>query len=393
MNYLRQTLFFVVLYCSFFTAAAQTPVTGNTNVAEKEKPARLIRLAESHRINENYKAGISEAQQAAAIALKLKDFSTATKAYVILANIYAATKEFTQLKKVSDSAMLAAQQAHSPAVMAYGYYAQAYLYNNIDNAELTLKYSQMGLKELKKVPDHYLQAKIYYLLYALNTRWDNIPKVNLYARQATENALFTTDYNLLGNCYTALSVAADYNYGITKSTAQRDSILYYLKKVEEIYQQHPKEIAPRTYGIACINIAFYYLKNFSEGDKEAKANAIQYANTAQTVMKDAPNGEEIMASGLGILSEYALREKNFPMAEAYLMQAYSLMQSEEHPYYYTLVNVVRSLSQLYEQMENYPMALKFQKKIAEYNSKIFDQKQALNVQKLEIQYESEKKKQ
>ncbi|MGY0037771.1 hypothetical protein [Pedobacter sp. NJ-S-72] len=162
--------------------------------------------------------------------------------------------------------------------------------------------------------------------------------------------------------------------------------------MEEIYQQHPKEIAPKTYGIACINIASYYLKNFEETDKDAKANAIQYANIAQIVMKGAVNGEEIIASGLGVLSEYAMREKNFPLAESYLLQAYTMMQTEEKPYYYTLVNVVRSLAQFYEQMENYPMALKFQKKLTEYNAKLFDQKRALNVQKLEIQYEVKKKK-
>jgi DNA-binding CsgD family transcriptional regulator len=37
------------------------------------------------------------------------------------------------------------------------------------------------------------------------------------------------------------------------------------------------------------------------------------------------------------------------------------------------------------------MALKFQKKVTEYSAKLFDQKQALNAQKLEIQYEAEKK--
>nr|WP_294869776.1 hypothetical protein [uncultured Pedobacter sp.] len=377
MNYLRQVLFFAFACSLSYTTKAQ--------------PALFTRLAESHRINENYKAGIAEGRHAVSAALKLKDFTEATKAYVVLANIYANMQEFSLLKKASDSAVLTAQQVRSPIAKAYGYYAQAFLYKTIDNAELSMKYGQMALKELGKTPDHYIKAKIYYLLYALNTRWDNVPNINRYARLATENAMLTKDYNLLGNCYTALSISADYNYNASKSTAQRDSILYFLKRVEELYQQHPKEIAPKTYGIACINIADYYLKNFAEADNEAKASAIQYANKAQEVMKDAPNGEEIIASGLGILSEFARREKNYPMAETYLMQAYSMMQAQEIPYYYTLVNVVRSLSLLYEQMGNDAMALKFQKKVTEYNGKLFDQKQALNAQKLEIQYEAEKK--
>lgn len=377
MNYLRQVLFIAFTCLLSYTTVAQ--------------PALHTRLAESYRINENYKAGIAEGKQAVDAALKLKDFTEATKAYVVLANIYANMQEFSLLKKASDSAMFSAQQANSPIAKVYGYYALAFLYKTIDNAELSMKYGQMALKESGKTPDHYILAKIYYLLYALNTRWDNVPNINRYARLATENALLTNDYNLLGNCYTALSISADYNYNASKNTAQRDSILYFLKKVEEIYLQHPKEVAPKTYGIACINIADYYLKNFPEPDKNARASAIQYANKAQEMMKDAVNGEEIIASGLGILSEYAIREKNFPMAESYLMQAYSMMQAQEIPYYYTLVNVVRSLSQLYEQTGNDAMALKFQKKVTEYSAKLFDQKQALNAQKLEIQYETEKK--
>ncbi|MEJ2903611.1 helix-turn-helix transcriptional regulator [Pedobacter panaciterrae] len=378
MNYLRHLLFFVAAGLSSYTAIAQTP-------------AQLIHSAESLRINENYKAGLVQGRLAVNTALKLKDFTTATRGYVVLANIYANMQEFPLLKKMSDSAMVTAKQAHGSSAIAYGYYAQAFLYKSIDNAELSMKYGQMALKELAKTPDHYILAKIYYLLYALNTRWNNVPNINRYARLATENALLTQDYNLLGNCYTALSISADYNYNASKSIGQRDSILFFLKKVEEIYEQHPKEIAAKTYGIACINIADYYLKNFAETDKDAKASAIQYANKAQEVMKDAPNGEEIIASGLGILSEYAMREKNFPMAESYLMQAYSMMQAQEIPYYYTLVNVVSSLSRLYEQTGNDSMALKFQKKVTEYNGKLFDQKQALNAQKLEIQYEAEKK--
>jgi DNA-binding CsgD family transcriptional regulator len=391
MNYLKQILFFIVACLSFYSTVAQIPGKGYQDGTGKENPARLIRLAEWHRINENYKSGIAEAKQAASIALKLRDFTVATKAYVVLAVIYANQQQFSLLKRTVDSALLTAQQAHTPIAMAYAYYGQASFYKNIDNAELAVKYGQMGLKELKNTSDHYISAKINYLLYAINSNWDNVASVNRYARQATENALLSTDYNLLGNCYTALSVAADYNYNATKSTAQRDSILYFLKKVEEIYQQHPKEIAPKTYGIACINISSYYLKNFPETDKNARSSAIQYANIAQTVMKDAVNGEEIIASALGVLSEYAMREKKFPLAESYLLQAYTMMQTEEKPYYYTLVNVVRSLAQFYEQMENYPMALKFQKRLTEYNAKLFDQKRALNVQKLEIQYESEKK--
>ncbi|MGY0037770.1 hypothetical protein [Pedobacter sp. NJ-S-72] len=159
MNYLKQILFCIVACFSFYVTVAQTHGNGHQDGAGKEKSARLIRLAEWYRINENYKSGITSAQEAATIALKLRDFTTATKAYVVLAVIYANQQRLSLLKKTVDSASLTAQRAHSPVAMAYGYYAQASFYKNIDNPELAVKYGQMGLKELKNTSDHYISAK------------------------------------------------------------------------------------------------------------------------------------------------------------------------------------------------------------------------------------------
>ena len=87
------------------------------------------------------------------------------------------------------------------------------------------------LKLLEKTADPYLAGKTYYLLYTLNTHWDDVKNVNKYARAATENALKTNDYNLLSNCYIALSVAAGYNYASNRSDLSRDSIIYYLNNI------------------------------------------------------------------------------------------------------------------------------------------------------------------
>jgi hypothetical protein len=361
------------------------------SIATAQTSSLLTRQAETWRTSENYQDAIVSAQQSAEIALRLNDFTEATKALTVLTNVYANTKQFALLKQYADSTLFIAQKAHNPIAMTYAWYTQALLYNAIDNTESVTKYAQLALREPGLQPDHYISAKIYYLLYALNTRWNNVRNVNLYARIATENALLAGDYNLLSNCYTALSTASDYNYNISKKTEQRDSIVYYLRKVEDLYQQHPKDVARKTYAIACINTADYYMKYFPETDEKAKVNAIQYANMAQTALKDAHAGQEIIASSLGILAEYAKREKNFSLAETHLLEAYNIMNAQENPYYYTLVNVVSSLASLYEHNGNYPSALAFQKKVTEYNNKLFDQKQVLNAQKLEIQYETEKK--
>ncbi len=390
---LKNLIFLTGIFFCCFKAGAQTMLdsTALGNLSEKDKPALLIQLAERSRINGDYVGAIAKAQQGAALALKFKNFIESTKAYTVKVSVYSTTKQFILAKKASDSTLSLAQQSRKPIALAYAYYAQALFYNAIDNSEQITKYCQLALKSLGKESDPYLSARIYYQLYMLNSRRDDVKNVNKYAIAATENALKTTDYNLLSNCYIALSVAADYNYAGTKKEVFRDSVIYYLNKAQNLYQQYPKYVARKTYSIACINSADYYLRYFPDTDQQAKANAIRYASMANEVMKGAINGEEIRASSLGILSEYARRDKNFIMAEAYLQEAYSVMVSKKVPYYYTLINVVTALSNFYEQRGNYEKALEFQKKTTEYSNKLFDEKKTLNAQKLEVQYEAEKK--
>ncbi|MGN7986625.1 helix-turn-helix transcriptional regulator [Pedobacter sp. 22226] len=389
----KKILLLAGIFSGCFAAGAQTLLdsTALDNLSEKDKPALLTQLAERSRINGDYKAGIAKAGKSVALALKFKNYTEATKAYTVKVAIYTTTKEFMLSKKASDTTLSIAQQSRKPIALAYAYYAQALFYNAIDNSEQITRYCQLALKSLGETSDPYLSAKIYYQLYMLNSRRDDVKNVNKYAIAATENALKTTDYNLLSNCYTALSVAADYNYASTKNEALRDSIIYYLNKAQNLYLQYPNYVARKTYAISCINSADYYLRYFSDTDQTAKANAIRYASMANEVMKGAINGEEVRASSLGILSEYAKRDKNFVMADAYLQEAYSVLINKKVPYYYTLINVVTALSNFYEQRGNYEKALDFQKKATAFNNKYFDEKRTLNAQKLEVQYEAEKK--
>jgi len=99
----------------------------------------------------------------------------------------------------------------------------------------------------------------------------------------------------------------------------------------------------------------------------------------------------VESSSLGILSEYASRAGDKAQTESYLLEAYRVMKAQQPPYYYTLTNVVGALSAFYQQQGDYKKALEFQKEVTEYSNKNFKQKQAVNAEKLEIQYEMEKK--
>jgi hypothetical protein len=367
-------------------------VIDNHQLSDGEKPTLLNQLAEIYRINKNYKAAEARARQSASIALQQQNFTDASKAYTLLVDIRINSQQYEHLNQVSDSALALAKKANNPVAMAYGYYAQVLLFKMLDNGEEVVRFCNHGLKALEKVDDPFIAAKLYYRLYAVYSGWNNVARVNNYARKATENALRTKDYNLISNSYMALSIAHEYNFNAAKEPAQLDSTFYYLNRVEALYQQYPGQVANVTYAIACINLANCYLKYYPEKDMAAEAKGIQYAHTAGELLKRVTSGEEIAASSLGILSEYAGRKGNAAQQEAYLLEAYSTMKTQQPPvYYHTMINIVQALAFFYEHKGNSQKALDFQKKVSEYTSKNFDQKQALNAQKLEIQYETEKR--
>jgi len=368
-----------------------TAVLKNPSLIEKEKPVLLNQLAEIYRTNKNYGLAESKANESARIALQNKDYTEAVKAYTLLVNIKTSTGQLSSAKRTSDSTLVLAKKAKDPVAMAYAYYAQVLVYKILGDAQNVVKFCGLALKQLEKKSDPYIASKIYYRLYAVYSGWNNEAKANLYASKATESVLLTTDYNHLSNCYTALSVAHEYNYNTSKNKAELDSILFYLKKSEMLYHQYPGHVANHTYAIACIDIASFYLRYFSPADLQAKSQAMHYANTAISVLKGVDNSQEILASGLGILSEYAKRDADYGQQEAYLLQAYEIIKTGKPIYYYTMLNVVQALADFYEKRGDLKKAIDFQKEITTYTLKNFNEKQALNAQKLEIQYETEKK--
>lgn len=362
----------------------------SADLNEREKPALLNQLAEAYRVNKSYKMAMAAARQSIGIALRNKDYTEANKAFVVLINSKILLQDFVQLKQLTDTTLTLAKQTKDPVAQAYAAYAQVLLYKALDNKENLVKFCQLGLKELEKKTDHYLAAKIYYQLYALNANWDNAAKVFEYAKLATEHAHLANDFTLLSNCYNAMSTAHEYRYNARHEQKELDSSLFYLQKAEGLYGPHGL-VNNLAYAISCINLANMYFRYFPPSDSKAKNLAIGYAKRAREVLNNWPDSQEVLASSLGILSEYAKRDGNEKLVEQYLLEAYRIIQTGKPPLYYNLINIGQALTNLYRQKGNYEKALQFQEEVNAYTVKNFDQQKALQVQKLEIQYETEKK--
>src|SRR5690606_11606703 len=106
------------------------------------------------------------------------------------------------------------------------------------------------------------------------------------------------------------------------------------------------------------------------------------------------NGEasaEMWINVFGIRSDFAKLEGNLTLAEQYLLQGLSRLMTDsgDHSKLQQMVN--ENLSNIALQKNDLRAALNYQRRADELLRKSFDEQQLLNTQKLEIQYETEKK--
>lgn len=353
---------------------------------------QLLATAEAHRVQGDIVPGLQNIRRAATIGQQQKDWQGLSYVYAALSRTYIYTDSILPASRAADSASLYASQTDNNQAKAAAYMAQSYLHSNIDEDEKAIGEAHKGLQLLEKNNDPQIATLLHYIVYGVYSGWDNVPKLAESAKLALQNAYETNDKNLLTNCYIAVSVAHQYDYEATKNISARDSMLYYLQKVLATENEFPQLVGRQTYSIACINIADYYYKYFPQNDRAARDSAFYYLNLAKEATASIKNSNgSLQGNVYGILSEYALRDGNAPLAEVYLLQAVEIMKKVEHPYYYTLTSLYTSLSNLYEKQLDFKNALKYQKEAEQARQKLFDEQQILNTQKLEIQYETEKR--
>ena len=311
--------------------------------------------------------------------------------YAQLSRAFVYTDSFLLAKKASDSAMLAAELSADNIAKARALMSKSYLSNNLSERERAIDEAQQGLRLLQKKNEPFTATILYYIIYGAYSDWNNTEKMNEYARLTLQNAGQTGDKNLLLNALNAVSVGFEYRFFADSNKVHLDSMLHYLKEAVALYKLFPGKVSEQNYSRACLNTANYYFKYFSPGDKRARDSALHYTMMAKNAVANVQNNQAVLANVFGLLSEYAKRDGKSGLTEAYLLQALQILQTEKAPYYYSHANVLQSLATFYEEQLDLKNALFYHKKLDEVNQKLFDQQQILNTQKLEVQYETEKK--
>lgn len=295
--------------------------------------------------------------------------------------------------KYVDLSLEQASKSISPVSKAMALRARAYLNSYLNLPDLVIKDSKDALKLLEELPQEYeLKYFLNYLIYAIYSGWGDNDKMEDYIRACEDNARQSKNKNHLANVHIGYASVYLGRYRKTHIQSDLDSNYRHLEASYKLFEGYPSQVSSNTVVVACINLANYLLE-FSEAPiAERKAAAYKYLDTAEEELKNGRARFSRWINVYGIKSDFALREGNIPLAEQYLIQAINKLDSRRDNSLLQLeYNLYNHLSKLSEKKNDIQSALNYQRTAENILKKNFDHLQISNAQKLEVQYETEKK--
>ena len=394
MKYMMTTLALLVLLLG--NAPAQNPYIDSLKkeLGSRQTPDLYFKLAEAYRYNNDYEAAAATARTYAAMAERIKNSLEKTKAYGLMTHIQLNKGDYKLAQQYLDSAEMTAAASAKPLVKDYALLAKAVFYYNIDKDDVLVTLCQQILKDVEpENRDPFLLAKCYYYLYAVYTVYNDFSKSLYYAGKAAEFSAAIGDQNLLSSAYSALAVVYPYRYDKEHRQADLDSTMYYSRAAGDLFFQYPGKVAYHTYALARMNLSSYYLKYYSPNDPVVRQTITDTIGAVLRLAegKGLADNQDIIASCYGILGSLARNAGDFNQAERYYLQARLTLDTANRSFYHTRNSLLSDMAAMYAAQGDYKKAYELEKELLNNNAKLFDEDQALMVNKLEAQYQAEKK--
>ncbi len=313
--------------------------------------------------------------------------------YGQLSSIFLSKDSLQQGKKYHDLSVAQRSSALTPEALAATYRSSAYLKSFLNLSDEVVKEANEGLNILQQVPEAYsLKYALYYLLYSTYSGWNDSEKMEDNIRKCELNANLGKNYNQQSNVQIGYSSLYLARYRKHKKIADLDSSYHHLLQSYNINELHPDQVSGNTKVVTAVNLANYYLE-FAEGPVLVrKKKAYGYLAKAEEELKNNNGQFGRWVNIYGIKSSFAQLEGNIPLAEQYLIAASTLLNDRKDNSLLKLeYKLYQELSSLSEKKNDLASALAYHKKAEMVLKQNFDQVQLFNTQKLDIQYETERK--
>ncbi len=312
--------------------------------------------------------------------------------YAYQSGLYSSIDSLLNGKRLLDLSLENAEKSDKNTSKAVAYRAKAFLNNILNIPDAVVEDALTGLRYLDGSDEDPVTAYyLNYLLYSTYSKWNDEEKMEKYIRICEEYAIKADNPNLQANVSNGISSMYLARYRKTRQVAALDSSFFYLGKAFALQQAHPGKVSGNTAVITCINLANYYLDFSPEEAAVRKQHAFEYLELAEERLRSQEASAEKWINVFGIRSGFAKQDGNLPLAEQYLLQGLSQLMGDQGNYFRLEYLVNKDLADIAQKKNDIKSALDYQQRAEGLLRKSFDEQQLLNAQKLEIQYETEKK--
>lgn len=312
--------------------------------------------------------------------------------YAYKSSFYTDLDSLVLAKRLSDRSLEYAEASKSNLALAAAYRSKAFLSNIMNMPDAVVDDALTGLRYVEN-NDEDPEMKYYlnYLLYGAYSKWDDGEKMEKYIRKAWDFAIKTENVNLQVNAINGISSMYLTRYKKEQQKSLLDSSYHYLNQSFALLKDHPKKIGGNTYVITCINLANYYLDYASESLEKREEKALHYLTLAEGKLKNEMATSEKWINVFGIKSGFAKQKGDFILAEQYLSMGLSLLMKDSGNHYRLEYTVIKELANIALEKNDLKSVVNYQRRAEDLLRKSFDQQQLFNAQKLEVQYETQKK--
>lgn len=342
------------------------------NLYEKDMPAALVYVNEASLLSRQFSDGQYQA------------FALATLAYLNVQQ-----DRLLVAQKNIDSAMVCTAKSTNKVVNGYVWLRKGWLEYYIDNTNEATASLFQALQLLEGQKAYAYESLVYHYLASIYADLKDTEKLKKYTQMSLATAYESGDPDIICNAYLATGSSFLQNFRADPSQKKLlDSSAYYNRKLLSLAESQPKRIVNHAnIAAAALNIANMYWEFFP---KTYKDSAEKYINIALITARKI-NHEEVIANCYGILSEYAIAESNYAAAEKLFLLGFAEVERNVGGSKRVKASMMKGLATVAEKSGNPLKALDYYKRYINYERQAYDGEKLFTAQKLEVQYEAEKK--
>lgn len=329
------------------------------------------------------------AKQTLLLARQVQDPQYKALVHATLAQLYYFTgKNMIACRASTDSAIAYAEESTNRRVKGIAWYRRAWLDNIEGNDDLSAQNFLKALTFLQGQNSADYECLTYYHLAPLYAEKGDRRLQKKYAWLNLAAARKSHDYDLLAFAYQAIGTYYHDAYAHdTINRASLDSALYFNRLAVKTMQQHKDQII--FYGNMAVvtqNIANLFATYYPPVYKDS---VMHYLNIA---LKTALETGHLPAAAncYGIMSDYAMAEGNFRLAENLLLTGLGKLKADSVERNEQQAQFLYALSTVKEKEGDPTAALTYFKEYNDLYTKVYDANKLAIMKKMEEQYQAEK---